>query len=54
MVSAEEQAKLSSDASLDEEIDALEQDLTQEGEESVSEEVRGASSTNSPRSGWPR
>ncbi len=40
-VSTEEQAKLSSDASLDEEIDALEQDLTQEGEQSVSEEGSG-------------
>ncbi len=41
VVSAEEQAKLSSDASLDEEIDALEQDLTQEGERSVSSDGSG-------------
>jgi N utilization substance protein A len=41
VVSAEEQAKLSSDASLDEEIDALEQDLTQEGEQSVSSDGSG-------------
>jgi transcription termination/antitermination protein NusA len=41
VVSAEEQAKLSSDASLDEEIDALEQDLSQEGERSVSSEGSG-------------
>ena len=41
LVSAEEQAKLSSDASLDEEIDALEQDLTQEGEQSVSSDGSG-------------
>jgi transcription termination/antitermination protein NusA len=41
VVSAEEQARLSSDASLDEEIDALEQDLTQEGERSVSSDGSG-------------
>jgi N utilization substance protein A len=41
VVSAEEQAKLSSDVSLDEEIDALEQDLTQEGEQSVSSDGSG-------------
>jgi N utilization substance protein A len=41
VVSAEEQAKLSSDASLDEEIDALEQDLTQVGEQSVSSDGSG-------------
>jgi N utilization substance protein A len=41
VVPAEEQAKLSSDASLDEEIDALEQDLTQEGEQSVSSDGSG-------------
>jgi transcription termination/antitermination protein NusA len=41
VVSAEEQAKLSSDASLDEEIDALEQDLSQEGEQSVSSDGSG-------------
>jgi transcription termination/antitermination protein NusA len=41
VVSAEEQAKLSSDAILDEEIDALEQDLTQEGEQSVSSDGSG-------------
>src|SRR5271167_1756136 len=41
VVSAEEQARLSSEASIDEEIDALTQDLTQEGEESVSREGSG-------------
>src|SRR5271163_848868 len=41
VVSAEEQARLSSEASLDEEIDALTQDLTQEGEESASREGSG-------------
>jgi transcription termination/antitermination protein NusA len=40
-VSTEEQAKLSSEASLDEEIDALTQDLTQEGEDEVSEDGSG-------------
>ena len=40
-VSADEQAKLSSDASLDEEIDALEQDLTQDGEQRVSGDGSG-------------
>jgi N utilization substance protein A len=37
----EEQARLSEEAGLDEEIDALEQDLTQDGEQSVSEEGSG-------------
>ena len=40
-VSAEEQARLSEEASLDEEIDALEQDLTQRGEEEVSRDGSG-------------
>jgi N utilization substance protein A len=40
-VSADEQARLSSEASLDEEIDALEQDLTQEGEQSASADGSG-------------
>jgi N utilization substance protein A len=37
----EEQTRRSEEAGLDEEIDALEQDLTQEGEQSVSEEGSG-------------
>src|SRR5271154_4491642 len=41
VASAEEQARLSAEASLDEEIDALEQDLTQEGEQSVSSDGSG-------------
>jgi transcription termination/antitermination protein NusA len=41
VATADEQAKLSAEASLDEEIDALEQDLTQEGEQSVSEDGSG-------------
>ena len=39
--SEEEQTRLSEEASLDEEIDALTQDLTQEGEDSVSSEGSG-------------
>ena len=38
---AEDQARLSAEASLDEEIDALTQDLTQEGEDSVSRDGSG-------------
>ena len=41
LTSEEEQTKLSEEASLDEEIDALEQDLTQDGEQSVSEAGSG-------------
>jgi N utilization substance protein A len=40
-VSADEQARLSSEASLDEEIDALEQDLNQEGEQGASADGSG-------------
>jgi N utilization substance protein A len=40
-ISVEEQTRLSEEASLDEEIDALEQDLSQEGEQSVSEDGSG-------------
>jgi N utilization substance protein A len=40
-VSAEEQARLSEEASLDEEIDALEQDLSQEGGQEVSADGSG-------------
>jgi len=40
-ISAEEQTRLSEEAALDEELDALQQDLTQEGEQSVSEDGSG-------------
>ncbi len=40
-ISAEQQTRLSEEASLDEEIDALTQDLTQEGEQSVSRDGSG-------------
>jgi N utilization substance protein A len=40
-ISAEEQTRLSEEASLDEEIDALEQDLSQEGEREVSADGSG-------------
>jgi N utilization substance protein A len=41
LTAEEEQTKLSEEASLDEEIDALEQDLTQDGEREVSEDGSG-------------